>query len=207
MASNKPSDTNCASGSNVQVKMEPGTSMSTTLRNIKTEPGLSTYTTRLTSFRIPRDLTLGGSIKTEKPKKVYTPNLNAERNKKKNDEVPSKSNSKTTKDRDRGRGRGRGQGIKRDKIPNNFIQSAGVFSESFGTTKRYSGSRDYNNEKNPRTFIEKPKLQLDRNIDKTEDEEKLKLLLRDDFIDDGTELDTYNAPIMLPMFDGGMYLH
>lgn len=81
MASNKPNDANCASGSNVRVKTEPGTS--TALKNIKTEPGLSTYTTRLTSFRIPRDLTLGGSIKTEKSKKVYTPNFNVERNKKK----------------------------------------------------------------------------------------------------------------------------
>lgn len=45
---------------------------------------------RLTSFRVPRDLTLGGSstpLKTRIPniagagKKVYTPNLNAIRNK------------------------------------------------------------------------------------------------------------------------------
>lgn len=40
-------------------------------------------TTRLTSFLAPRDLTLGGnSLKLEKPKKVYTPNLNAQRKKK-----------------------------------------------------------------------------------------------------------------------------
>lgn len=40
-------------------------------------------TQRLTSFRLPRDLTLGGNIKLEKPKKVYTPNVNVQRNKKK----------------------------------------------------------------------------------------------------------------------------
>lgn len=79
---------------NVQVKLEPGTSVSPTpstssvslserVTSIKVEPGLLVTTQRLTSFRLPRDLTLGGNIKTEKPKKVYTPNLNVQRNKKK----------------------------------------------------------------------------------------------------------------------------
>lgn len=40
-------------------------------------------TQRLTSYRLPRDLTLGGSVKSEKPKKVYVPNLNVQRTKKK----------------------------------------------------------------------------------------------------------------------------
>lgn len=44
-------------------------------------PGGSTQ--RLTSYRLPRDLTLGGSVKPEKPKKVYIPNVNVQRNKKK----------------------------------------------------------------------------------------------------------------------------
>lgn len=83
MASDKSGSSNTALPSNVQIKVEPGTSMPVTLKNIKTEPGLSTSTTRLTSFRLPRDLTLGGNIKTEKPKKIYTPNLNAQRIKKK----------------------------------------------------------------------------------------------------------------------------
>lgn len=73
---------------NVRVKMEPGTSTSVSadsvLKNIKMEPGLPTATTqRLTSYRLPRDLTLGGNVKAEKPKKVYMPNLNAQRNRKK----------------------------------------------------------------------------------------------------------------------------
>lgn len=86
---------NVALHANVRVKIEPGTSapspmpstssvlLSERLTNIKMEPGLPTTTQRLTSYRIPRDLTLGGNIKTEKPKKVYMPNLNVQRNKKK----------------------------------------------------------------------------------------------------------------------------
>lgn len=94
MASNK-NITLDSKNTDVQVKIEPGTSASSEssvssvssvserVRNIKVEPGLPITTQRLTSFRLPRDLTLGGNIKTEKPKKVYTPNLNVQRNKKK----------------------------------------------------------------------------------------------------------------------------
>lgn len=55
------------------------------IQTIKTEPGLPTAaapkpTIRLASLIPPRDLRLGGGvIKLEKPKKVYTPNLNAQR--------------------------------------------------------------------------------------------------------------------------------
>lgn len=92
---NSPSDksvnTNNILHKNVQVKIEPGTSSSVssdsetlkTLKNIKMEPGLPTTKQRLTSYRLPRDLTLGGTVKTEKPKKTYMPNLNVQRNKKK----------------------------------------------------------------------------------------------------------------------------
>lgn len=82
MASDKSGNTSNSLPLNVKIKVEPGTSMPIPIKNIKTEPGLSS-TTRLTSFRLPRDLTLGGNIKTEKPKKVYTPNLNVQRTKKK----------------------------------------------------------------------------------------------------------------------------
>lgn len=83
MASDKLRDKNHTLPEHVRIKIEPGTSLPVPLRNIKTEPGVSPTTTRLTSFRLPRDLTLGGNIKTEKPKKVYVPNFNAQRNKKK----------------------------------------------------------------------------------------------------------------------------
>ena len=55
-------------------------SHSATKTNNDSSPAIST--TRLTSFRAPRDLTLGGNFKTEKTKKVYAPNLNVQRKKK-----------------------------------------------------------------------------------------------------------------------------
>lgn len=65
------------------IKQEPGLNG----RKIKEESGSHHIRTdRLSSFKLPRDLTLGGlipakSVKTLANKKVYTPNLNAVRNK------------------------------------------------------------------------------------------------------------------------------
>lgn len=188
----------------VQVKVEPGSSLPVSLKNIKTEPGLPTTTTRLTSFRLPRDLTLGGNIKTEKPKKVYTPNINVQRTKKKEDVAPVKNEfARTNKDRERGRGRGRGD-RGRGKGTNNLVQSTGVWSEGImkmPTGPRHSGGIRESNDRNAQATLERPKLDLNRTVNKAEEEEKLKLLLRDDFIDDGEDLDLENAPIMLPMID------
>ncbi|KOX77885.1 hypothetical protein WN51_05771 [Melipona quadrifasciata] len=115
MSSNKSGNSKNSLPSNVQIKVEPGTSLPVAIQNIKTEPGLPA-TTRLTSFRLPRDLTLGGNIKTEKPKKVYIPNLNAQRLKKREDVTENftkssdKSHSRGRSIIDRGRDRGRGRG-------------------------------------------------------------------------------------------------
>ncbi|XP_076177328.1 RNA polymerase III subunit C53 [Ptiloglossa arizonensis] len=207
MASDKSVDSNYTLPTNVKIKVEPGTSMPVPIRSIKTEPGLSTTTTtRLTSFRSPRDLTLGGNIKTEKPKKVYTPNLNAQRIKKKEDTVQNIP-TKSVRDRDHNRGRGRGdRGNRGDRgrgRASNLIQSSGIWSTGITNTpgKRGSGGgggyRD--NDRNPQASLERPKLELNRSIDKAEEEEKLKRLLRDDFIDDGEPLDYENGPVMLPM--------
>lgn len=77
----------------IKIKAEPGTGHESAqtpnlefpslIKNIKTESGVPATTTaspsnRLTSFRVPRDLTLGGN-KVERPKKNYTPNLNVQR--------------------------------------------------------------------------------------------------------------------------------
>lgn len=70
---NNSNHTNASGNSSVQSEV---------VNNFPTKSQFSS-TTRLTSFLAPRDLTLGGnSIKFDKPKKVYTPNLNAQRKKK-----------------------------------------------------------------------------------------------------------------------------
>lgn len=40
---------------------------------------------------------------------------------------------------------------------------------------------------------------MNRSFNKAEEEEKIKLLLRDDFIDDGESINLSNAPVVLPM--------
>ncbi|XP_015120091.1 DNA-directed RNA polymerase III subunit RPC4 [Diachasma alloeum] len=193
MDSKKPTSQN-SSFENIKVKVEPGTS------NV-TPPS---STTRLTSFRLPRDLTLGGAIKTEKStKKIYTPNINVQRNKKKDDGSAAKpENTQKTSGRGRGRGatdRGRGRG----KAAINLIQSTGVFSEGMSgpgrSTRRSSGIRNGTGEREPSMVLERSKLNLDYEFDKAEEEKKLKLLLRDDFIDDGEDFNLESAPVILPL--------
>ncbi|XP_046625259.1 DNA-directed RNA polymerase III subunit RPC4 isoform X2 [Neodiprion virginianus] len=189
----------------IKIKVEPGTSGSTVLTNVKIEAGLPS--TRLTSFRSPRDWTLGGHVKLEKPKKLYTPNLNVQRNKAKDDHTTVKNNTKVPRERGRGRGqstRGRGKG----KVSDNIIQTDGVFSsgiaDSSRAKKRFSSYRDGSNlsgNRSASTVLEKQKLNLNQKIDKAEEEEKLKHLLRDDFIENGAVPDMENAPVMLPMAD------
>lgn len=91
MSSNEPNvhpdyDPNLKIKDEPEAVSEPSASTAPSIPNliqsIKTEPGLpaTTKTTiRLASIIPPRDLRLGGAIKLEKPKKVYTPNLNAQR--------------------------------------------------------------------------------------------------------------------------------
>ncbi|XP_017767412.1 PREDICTED: DNA-directed RNA polymerase III subunit RPC4 [Eufriesea mexicana] len=203
MASDKSGNASNSHPSNVQIKVEPGTSMPVPVKNIKTEPGLST-TTRLTSFRLPRDLTLGGNIKTEKPKKVYIPNLNAQRTKKKEDGIQNDS-GKSSRGRDHNRGRGRGGADRghdrgRGRGSSNLIQSSGVWSTGITSTpaKRYS-SGSSESDRSSQVCLEKPKLNLNHSIDKVEEEEKVKQLIRDDFIDDGEPVNLDNCPVILPM--------
>lgn len=61
----------------ILIKQEPGIN----LNNIKAEQPSGG---RLISFKLPRDLTLGGRLPTTRAganKKIFTPNLNAVRNK------------------------------------------------------------------------------------------------------------------------------
>lgn len=206
MASGKSGNSSNSLPSNVRIKTEAGTSMPVPLTSIKTEPGLPS-TTRLTSFRLPRDLTLGATIKTEKSKKVYTPNLNAQRAKKKEESVQNDS-TKSARGRDHNRGRGRGSTDRgrdrgRGRGSSNLIQSSGVWSTGItATTGRKSGGgyRDTDRDsKSTTSHLERPKLDLNRIINKAEEEEKIKLLLKDDFVDDGEPMNIDNGPVILPM--------
>ncbi|XP_011312462.1 DNA-directed RNA polymerase III subunit RPC4 [Fopius arisanus] len=192
----KKSTSENSSFENVKIKVEPGTSNVT-----------PSSTTRLTSFRLPRDLTLGGVIKTEKStKKIYAPNLNVQRNKKKEDgsAIKTESNQRTG-----GRGRGRGatdRGRGRGKSGPVLIQSAGVFSEGMVGPARSARSTGggggwRNNDRDGKQILETTKLNLHENFDKNEEEKKLKLLLRDDFIDDGDDFSLESAPVVLPLME------
>ncbi|KAK0087657.1 hypothetical protein PV325_000464 [Microctonus aethiopoides] len=208
----------------VRIKTEPGVAPvpcnttgiinATQVLKIKTEPGLAPsplHPSRLTSFRPARDLTLTGNLKLEKAnKKVFVPNLNVQRNKKKEDGTPVKNDAGPSRGRGRGRGRGQNErGRGRGRGAANVTQSAGVFSEGIsemaysmrrsgggGGGMRSSGTSS----RDSRAQLEKPKLNLNVSVDKADEEQKLKLLLRDDFIDDGTDdVNADNTPISLPL--------
>nr|CAD7454378.1 unnamed protein product [Timema tahoe] len=145
------------------------------------------------------------SIPDVKPRKVYTPNLNVQRNKNKNDikvESGSPTRGKNFQNRGRGEYRGRGRGR-----ANTLIQSSGgVFSE--GAVGEQKGIRERGGQRNESTggreakFLPKPKLNLQHSLkfDKEEEDLKLSELLRDNFIDDPTlQPDLSNSPVQLPV--------
>lgn len=156
-------------------------------------------TQRLTSYRLPRDLTLGGNAKPEKPKKVYIPNLNVQKNKKKDEATPVKVEATKPNDRERGRGRGRGDG-KHGRNKGNIIQSASIWSEGIFTAPTVS-RRSYNSgsgtSRSTEKYPETSKLDMNKFIANTEEEEKLKKLLSDDLDDDANPDDKLD-PISLP---------
>ncbi|XP_024888452.1 DNA-directed RNA polymerase III subunit RPC4 [Temnothorax curvispinosus] len=218
MASNGSND---ALHANVRVKIEPGTSVSSEpstssllerVTNIKMEPGLPTTTQRLTSYRLPRDLTLGGNIKTEKPKKVYTPNLNVQRNKKKDDPAISvKTEQARSRNSDRGRERGRGDRGRGRGDKANIIQSVGVWSEGIYTAptapRKFDGPRTSSSTGSATRRLVKPKLIKSKIIDKIEEEKKLQSLSGDDFIEDDpyTDADEKMCPLTLPRVKKDIY--
>ncbi|XP_018299777.1 DNA-directed RNA polymerase III subunit RPC4 [Mycetomoellerius zeteki] len=204
---------------NIRIKIEPGTSesessmsepstselpstsLSEKVKSIKMEPGLPTTTQRLISYRLPRDLTLGGNIKVERPKKVYTPNLNVQRNKKKDDPMISvKTELVKPKNSDRGRERGKGDRGRGRGDKGNLIQSVGIWSEGIyvtPTVRKSEGSRASSSTVSAAKYLEKPKININK-ITKVEDR-RLQNLLRDDFIDDDVpEIDEKMCPLTLP---------
>lgn len=77
-----------------------------------------------------------------------------------------------------------------------------------GSTSRGGGYSTRSSADNTRDMIkqmEKPKLNLNKKVDREEEEKKLKQILRDDFLDDdGDDADLEYAPVKLP-FTPGIY--
>ncbi|XP_012523856.1 DNA-directed RNA polymerase III subunit RPC4 [Monomorium pharaonis] len=214
MASNNSNslNSNDALHMNVRVKVEPGTSVSpipstssslpsmpfSERVSIKTEPGLpiTTTTQRLVSYRLPRDLTLGGNMvkpKLEKPKKVYMPNLNVQRNKKKDDPTISvKAEPTRLRQNDRGKERARGDRGRGKRDEGNIIESVGVWSEGVYTSPTVRKKYEKASSSTAR-YSTKPKLKKSARLE----EKKLNNLTSDDLSDDCLD-DERMCPLTLP---------
>uniref|UniRef100_A0A1B6KUG5 DNA-directed RNA polymerase III subunit RPC4 n=1 Tax=Graphocephala atropunctata TaxID=36148 RepID=A0A1B6KUG5_9HEMI len=170
---------------------------------IKTEPGTSTTPViqRLPSLRPPRDLSLSAyslpNLNQSKNKKVYVPNLNVQRIKPTGNVTVKTDPVKPKLERpERERGRGR----------KNHIQlNHGVFADGIpgqrnvGRGRPSGGSGDKAD-----NILRKPTLKLKENfkVDKKEEENTMKQLLKDDFIDDpNLEPDFDKCPITLPLLN------
>lgn len=145
-------------------------------------------------------------------KKKFTPNLNVQRRQ------PTSENAQNIIPESSSPHRRRGQfsvspskGEQRKPfIRPGLIQTMGaVFSEGIGEGRggirrsRYGGGGGgtRNGENESSAAMQKPKLNLNSNIDKEAEAERLKELLRDDFIDDLTQGPL--VPVQLPMIDTG----
>uniref|UniRef100_A0A1B6CWU7 DNA-directed RNA polymerase III subunit RPC4 n=1 Tax=Clastoptera arizonana TaxID=38151 RepID=A0A1B6CWU7_9HEMI len=181
---------------------------------IKTEPGTSESSTsnRLPSLKPPRDFSLSAFGQKLPPnlinnksknKKVYIPNLNVQRNKNSeqliNNDIPkNKSKEKASNVEVKERGRGR---------KSNLIQTgSGLFAEGMAKNARTAISRSGGG--GEKESLQKPKLKLQDNvkINKEEEEATMKVLLRDDFIDDpNLEPDYNHCPVKLPLVDWKLF--
>lgn len=165
---------------------------------------------RLPSFRQPRDLTLGsGSVGrggalglgVNKARKTYAPNLNVQRNKAKEEVKIKEESGRGRGERGRGRGergrseRGRGRGA-----PNVIQLTSGVFSEGIGSGSARRAGRA-KQEDSGSSYVPKPKLDLKKNYssDSKEENERLRQLLQDDFVDDPDVVMDGIKPLQLPM--------
>lgn len=94
---------------------------------------------------------------------------------------------------------------------NVLSQSSGIFSEGLAdmSTRRHSSGiyRDRGGSGTGRDapILERPKLCIPQKINRAEEEEKLRDLRRDDFIDDNLDVDMENTPVSLPMIYESMY--
>lgn len=97
------------------------------------------------------------------------------------------------------------------KIPSNkkrmanVVQTKGVFSEGLAPGKVKAFGNAYAERLySEKQVLDKPKLNLNKKIQKTEEDTKLKLILKDDFIDDSCQIpDITFIPNCLPMIFNG----
>ena len=153
--------------------------------------------------------THSNSLPSGDSKKKFVPNLNVQRRQPQAENVPTvkQENSAPTF-----RGRKSFDHIKREgkkpfKQPE-LIQTMGsIFSEGIGDDKavirrsKYGGGASRSNDGESSSNMHKPKLNMNVKVDKEAEANRLKELLRDDFIDDLTQGPL--VPVQLPMIDTG----
>ncbi|XP_059609349.1 DNA-directed RNA polymerase III subunit RPC4 isoform X2 [Phlebotomus argentipes] len=175
----------------IKVKQEPG------VLGMRPDGGIRAIKTeRLTSFKMPRDLTLGGpgpgrTSRGGATKKVYTPNLNAVRNK--NTDVKT---SRDTQQRKLVRTPRNERGGKNTR--NNLIQTMGVFSEGAGKSivKRYSEPRYSSGDRESISSRRSGASKRDSNRPMS-DAQALKEMLASSDEDEGAMDDDAMMPVML----------
>jgi len=199
-----------------------------TTPSLRMTPLPGSPTGRLPSFKPPRDLTLGTSRPpvagpagrgirgvtgvADPNKKKFVPNLNVQRRDKSDaaqvkTEIKQEPGSHQRQPFQRGGGAaGRGRGANRPEL----IQTIGsVFSDGMGADGAIRrrggfGGGGGGDGGGGGGGLERPKINLkslDQKFDRAAEEERLKELMRDDFIDD---LTTGNlVPVQLPMIDTG----
>ena len=142
-------------------------------------------------------------------KKKFVPNLNVQRRQPQGENASAiKQESNTSHIRSgKNSDQMRREGKKPFQRPE-FIQTMGaVFSEGIGDGKavirrsRYGGGGSRTSDNESSSNMHRPKLNMNLKVDKEAEAERLKELLRDDFIDDLTQGPL--VPVQLPMIDTG----
>ena len=175
-------------------------------RNRSVDLGSASKRTGLTSLlgTHANSLTASGDSKRK-----FVPNLNVQRRQPQNESVPSVKQENTIPNL---KGRKSYDNSKREdrkpfKQPE-YIQTMGaIFSEGIGDGKavirrsKYGGGGSRSNDGETSSNMHRPKLNMNVSLDKEAEAERLKELLRDDFIDDLTQGPL--VPVQLPMIDTG----
>lgn len=192
--------------------------------SLRMSPASAGPTGRLPSFKPPRDLSLGSSVVqlatgsagrglrgvpglSDPAKKKFVPNLTVQRRDKPNDSSAIKTEIK----QEPGTANSRKQTPQKNRsfIKPELIQIGGsVFADGMGADgairRRFGGSGGGGGGEGGSSAIERPKINLkslDQKFDRAAEEERLKELLRDDFIDDLTT--GSQVPVQLPMISTG----